>query len=101
MSHRFTFFVLALALVVGSATAGFGQNGDPEAAAAVASGGAGYVRVAPTAVDLSQPPQLTLDSSIVLDAETGAVVGAASGQAGANSNANAGASNEGRDGDEH
>jgi hypothetical protein len=100
-SQRFTFLVLALALVVGSATAGFGQ-GDPEAAAAVAGGSAaGYTRVAP--VDLSQtaPVQLTVSSGTIFDAETGAVVGAPSGPAGANSNPNAGGSNEGRDGDEH
>jgi len=101
MPSRFTFFVLALALVVGSATTGFGQNGDPEAATAIANGGAGYLRVAPTAVDPSQPVQLTVGNAVVFNAETGAVEGAASGQAGANSNPNAGGSNEGRDGDEH
>jgi hypothetical protein len=95
-------FVLTLGL--GLATNSFGQSQapatDPEAAAALSSANAGYSRVAPIAVDMSQPIQLTLGSSVVLDAETGAVVGAASGQGNANSNGISSAAREGNDGDE-
>ena len=95
-------FVLTLGL--GLATNSFGQSQapatDPEAAAALSSANAGYSRVAPIAVDASQPIQLTLGSSVVLDAETGAVVGAAVGQGNANSNGIASAAREGNDGDE-
>src|SRR5713226_4427682 len=44
----------------------------------------GYTRRTPVIVDPSQPPQLTIDSSIVLDATTGALVGFAGGGQGGN-----------------
>jgi hypothetical protein len=72
-SKRFV-FVSAL-LVLALVTAGFGQAGDPEAAAAVAGGTPGYSRVAPIPYDHTQLPQFTIGSSTVLDM-SGAVVGA-------------------------
>lgn len=91
-SARFTFLFLALLLAFGFATSSFGQKlSDPEAAAAVASGGAGYSRVTPVTLDPSQPVQLTVGASTIFDAVTGAVVGAGGGQGNANTNSNAGA----------
>lgn len=99
-SPRFTLLVLSLVLVLGFATSSFGQNpNDPEAAAAVANGAAGYARMTPVPVDRSQPVQLTIGSSTVFDAVTGGVVGAGGGQGNANTNSSA-ASHESHDGDQ-
>ncbi len=64
-----SFFLLAMS------TIGFGQAKDPEAAAAVRSGVPSMTRVAPRAVNLSRPGQLTVSSGTVFDAKTGRVVG--------------------------
>jgi hypothetical protein len=98
---RFTLLVLTLVLVFGFTTSSFGQQkpNDPEAAAAVGSGKAGYSRVTPIPVDRSQPVQLTVSSGMVFDAETGALAGSA-GFGGAGTNGGAGGSREGNDGDE-
>ena len=102
-SLRFTLLALVLVLGVGFATSSFGQSQapatDPEAAAALSSANPGYSRVTPIAVDQSQPIQLTISPSTVFDAETGAVVGAPSGQGNASSNASAAAASESNDGD--
>jgi hypothetical protein len=85
---RFTLLFLCLPLLF--AVSGFAQN-DPEAAAAVANGQAGFSSAAPiTPVDLTKAPpvQLTIGPGTVLD-ETGAVVsgGGVSGQSGVNTKA--------------
>jgi hypothetical protein len=54
------------------------NGGDPEAAAAVSSANPGYSTISPVALDSSQSIQLTFGANMVLDATTGAVVGAAS-----------------------
>jgi hypothetical protein len=97
---RFAILVLSFMLMCGFATSSFGQKpNDPEAAAAVGSGKAGYSRVTPVLVDRSQPIQLTISSGMVFDAETGAVEGSA-GFGGAGTGGSGGSSREGNDGDE-
>jgi hypothetical protein len=87
------FSVLCLVLVLGLSLAGFCQANDPEAAAAVASGAAGYGHVSPVDINQAQPNQLTVGSNVVFDATTGGVVGnTAGGQDGNGPNSAAGAS---------
>ncbi|HZR28251.1 MAG TPA: hypothetical protein VFA71_05685 [Terriglobales bacterium] len=95
------FMTMCFLLLLGLSTIGFGQAKDAEAAASVASGEAGYARMAPSAVDRSQPIQLTIGTSTILDATTGAVVGnEGAAQNDANISSNAASSHEGNDGDE-
>src|SRR5712692_6989787 len=98
LSKRCVLFSISMLFVVCFATSSFGQAKDPEAAAAVTSGEAGYSRVTPFAVDLSQTPQLFVSPSIVFDAVTGAVLGAGGGQGNANTNGKAGAAASNEDG---
>src|SRR5579864_433088 len=56
------------------------QTSDPEAAAAVTSGTAGYGDGNPVTVEMFEPAQVAISSSTVFDATTGAVVGALPGQ---------------------
>src|SRR5215467_7828004 len=81
-SPRFTF--LPAALVVLALTLGASAQkpaADPEASTAVVNGQAGLsMNVTPFNVNNAQLGQLTISSSTVFDAETGAVVGTSSGQ---------------------
>ena len=101
MSIATRFTIMCFLLLLGLSTISFGQVNDREAAASVASGEVGYARMAPSAVDRSQPIQLTIGTSTILDATTGAVVGnEGAGESGANISSNAASSHEGNDGDE-
>jgi hypothetical protein len=83
-------------VLLGLSTMSFGQATDPAAAAALASGGAGYTRATPIPVNRSQPVQLTVGSGIVFNATTGAVEGTGgSGQGGPGPGNNAAASGGG------
>ncbi|HEU4414580.1 MAG TPA: hypothetical protein VFT65_07325 [Candidatus Angelobacter sp.] len=87
-SPRFT-LMFALLVVFGLTISGYGQGAaaDPEAAAAISNGQAGFVGpVLPVDVRQTQPGQLTISSSTVFDAVTGAVVGAGGGQGSARTN---------------
>ena len=77
-SPRFI-LMFALLAVFGLTISGYGQGtaADPEAAAAISNGQAGFVGpVLPVSVNQTQAGQLTITSSTVFDAVTGAVVGA-------------------------
>ncbi len=100
-SPKFTLLVFSFMLVFGLATLSFAQQPkpDPAAAAAVANGQGGYnFTVKPVNVNQVQPIQLTVGSSTVFDAVTGAVVGAGNGQSSASANS-ARRSNDGNDDD--
>jgi hypothetical protein len=91
---RLPLMLAALSLVFLLTASGFGQN-DPEAAAAVAGGQAGFTNpITPTDITATQAGQLTIGSNVVFDAVTGAVVGAGSGQASVNSAAGIGGGND-------
>src|SRR2546430_6000271 len=101
-SPKFTPLVFSFMLVFGLATLSFAQQPkpDPAAAAAVAHGQAGYnFTVKPVNVNQVQPIQLTVDSSTVFDAVTGAVVGAGNGRGSASANSSRRPNNDGNDDD--
>lgn len=89
-SPRYTFLFLAILVVFGLTSTGYGQSTspDPEAAVAVFNGQAGLsAKIKPVDVNQAQPGQLTVGSSVVFDAVTGAVEGAGGGQGFAKTNA--------------
>src|SRR5262249_36130086 len=111
-SPRSILWVLAVVLVCGFATSGFGQRpNDPETATMLTSGSPGFLRVPGTAIDRAQPVQLTVGAGTLLTVPDNAVTTrdaltsrAARGSlktAGPSGNSRAVAPAEGNDGDEN
>src|SRR5215472_7674328 len=87
---RFSLCLVVLTFTLAFSMSSFGQtpsSDDPEAAAAISNASPGYPNISPVGLDLSQPIQLTIGANTVLDAATGAVVGAAAGQGSASKSA--------------
>ncbi|HEY6305560.1 MAG TPA: hypothetical protein VI488_03755 [Candidatus Angelobacter sp.] len=86
-SPRFTLWVLAVVFVFGFATSSFGQQpNDPQAAAAVASGGPSYAQKVP--VDTTSVAGVpSAGASLTFDAVTGAVISGGPGNANVNTQA--------------
>src|SRR5262249_10690670 len=110
-SPRSILWVLAVVLVCGFATSGFGQKpNDPETAKMLSNGGPGFLRMPGTAIDRNQPVQLTVGAGTVLtvpenavttrDALTSRSARASLRSAGPGGSGRAGAA-EGNDGDEN
>lgn len=75
---RASLFVCIL-VMLGLTVASYGQANDPEATAALANAQVNLGSTPPIDVNTAQPGQITISSSTVIDAVTGAVVGASTG----------------------